>query len=272
MKTPRRRWITAPIKKATSYDPNAVAYFTAAGITDTTEKNAVNTFILALKSNNFYTRFDRLWLRSPTSQAASLIDFISLTSSTVVNAPSWSNQGFQYNGTTNYINSGYAISTSSQITNNNGCLMVYVRSGTGATLQILTGANNSVGSNPTSLRITNLSVTHRYTSSTAGAIATGTAASYSGLIAGSRVSNIDNRVFQNGSQIGSTATTANANFLASVNMFIGANNNNATASNFCNMQECYCSFSTSFTTTEMSTFYGLLQTYQTNVIAGGRQV
>ena len=39
-----------PISTAIVYDADAVAFFTAASITDTTQKNAVNTLVISLKS------------------------------------------------------------------------------------------------------------------------------------------------------------------------------------------------------------------------------
>lgn len=40
-----------------SYDSDAQAYFTAASITSTTEKNAWNTFVLAAKTNGYWSKF-----------------------------------------------------------------------------------------------------------------------------------------------------------------------------------------------------------------------
>lgn len=40
-----------------SYDTDAQAYFTAASITSTTEKDAWNTFVLAAKSNGYWSKF-----------------------------------------------------------------------------------------------------------------------------------------------------------------------------------------------------------------------
>ena len=42
---------------AGGYDANAQAFFTAAGITDTTQKDAVNTMVLSLKSNSLWSKF-----------------------------------------------------------------------------------------------------------------------------------------------------------------------------------------------------------------------
>ena len=45
-----------------SYDADAAAYFTATGITNTVEKDAINTFVLSLKSYSLWTTFHHLHL------------------------------------------------------------------------------------------------------------------------------------------------------------------------------------------------------------------
>lgn len=55
-------------------DADIAAYFAAAGITDNTEKTAVTTLITALKSNGTWPQLDYLFLCSPTSLAAALIN------------------------------------------------------------------------------------------------------------------------------------------------------------------------------------------------------
>ena len=50
-----------PISTAIVYDADAVAFFTAASITDTTQKSAVNTLVLSLKSANIWTKMKALY-------------------------------------------------------------------------------------------------------------------------------------------------------------------------------------------------------------------
>ena len=47
--------------QANLYDPDAQAFFTAASITDTTQKSAVNTLVLSLKSANIWTKMKALY-------------------------------------------------------------------------------------------------------------------------------------------------------------------------------------------------------------------
>jgi len=50
-----------PISSAIVYDADAAAFFTAASITDNTQKSAVNTLVLSLKSANIWTKMKALY-------------------------------------------------------------------------------------------------------------------------------------------------------------------------------------------------------------------
>ena len=50
-----------PISTAIVYDADAAAFFTAASITDNTQKSAVNTLVLSLKSANIWTKMKALY-------------------------------------------------------------------------------------------------------------------------------------------------------------------------------------------------------------------
>lgn len=43
------------------YDPDAAAFFTAAGITDPTQKSAVNTLVTSLKANSLWSKFNAIY-------------------------------------------------------------------------------------------------------------------------------------------------------------------------------------------------------------------
>lgn len=53
--------ISKPISTAIVYDADAVAFFTAASITDTTQKSAVNQLVLDLKTANIWTKMKALY-------------------------------------------------------------------------------------------------------------------------------------------------------------------------------------------------------------------
>ena len=96
------------ISGGVSYDANAQAFFTAAGITDTTQKTAVNTLVTDLKAANIWTKMKAIYpmvggtaaqhrfnLKSPgTTNADFYLDFIG--------GGTHSATGYLPNGTTAY--------------------------------------------------------------------------------------------------------------------------------------------------------------------------
>lgn len=85
-----------------AYDADAQAYFTAAGITSTTEKDAVNTMVLALKAASLWTNMDRIFPISPTSLAASKYCVKTLVQLTTVGGVTHGSTGLVFNGSTQY--------------------------------------------------------------------------------------------------------------------------------------------------------------------------
>jgi len=83
---------------AGSYDADAQTYFTAAGITDTSEKNHYNTFVLGCKTDGVYSKlktFHPLLGNSLTTKSYNAINTtLSQTSMTGVNVST----GVSYNG------------------------------------------------------------------------------------------------------------------------------------------------------------------------------
>ena len=106
------KFITPSSFSSITYDTDAQAYFTRAGITDTTEKNAWNTFVLAAKAANIYSKFIALYPVSPTSIGASYNNAIS-SSYTLVSAasPSFSTNGWTSDGVTQFIRTGIIPNT-----------------------------------------------------------------------------------------------------------------------------------------------------------------
>lgn len=262
-----------PFFGAGGYDSSSIAYFSAISSVgpsaSTVEKNAVDAFIRFLKTNNFYSRFERLYLRSLASQAAGLIDFITLQSSTAVNSPTWSSTygSFTYDGATSYISSLYNPSTSAKLSASNQCYRVYARTGTLGAGKYFMGGNEASSSTKVYLRCATVGGAIAFASgnsvwqSTNQATITGL---FTGIIRGSGNGNI----LRNKSDIISVPG-ASTGYLGNYNIYVGANNNNGVANGFAALEECFVSISSDFSVTENAAFYDALQTYQ---IAMGRQV
>lgn len=248
-----------------SYLAESKAYFAAAGITSTKEKLAVDTFIRGLQAASFYTRFDRLWLFSPTSSTASLVDFITLTSMTAVGSPGWSTTGYVTNGTSSYLNTGYAMSGSSRVTANSQSQAVYIRTAVSGSNKYMMGCNQSLSGSPLRFYCAGSPATINYYNGNLIKSASGSATAFNGFLMGTTTAIDDLRILKNGSQIATDATSVDGS-LSTTNIFIGAKNNNGVANNFCNMEVCFAMVASGFTNAEGLTLYNLVQTYQNTVI------
>jgi hypothetical protein len=101
--------------QSSGFDPDALAYFTAAGITDATEKNAVNQLVLDLKGTGSTTNNTNIWDSmyavyplSPTSLSASAFNLKDPTKNiTWFNSPTHAITGITGNGSTMYGNTSY---------------------------------------------------------------------------------------------------------------------------------------------------------------------
>lgn len=255
----------------TAIDPDVQTYITNNSISDQTEIDATNTFILGLKANNFYTRIDRLNLMSPTSSAAALADFFGGTAMTAVGSPTYATTGFTTNGTSSYLNSGYTPNDSGKLTTNNFSYWVYLRSGTKGTSKYAMGANNNLNGKPTYFGNDNPSYT--FSPGTLLSQTYGTIGSAAGLITGIKRSLNDQNLYKNGTLIVQNTTSATSGTPIARPLYLMANNNNNVANNFMPGEICFFMAATgAFTDPEVSTMYNLIQTFQTNVIVGGRQV
>lgn len=97
-------------KSSSAFDSNAQAFITAAGITNPTQQNAINTLVLGLKTDSLWTKMLAIYpfvggtatsckynLKNPLdTDAAFRLNF--------VNAWTFSNNGIQPNGVDTYAN------------------------------------------------------------------------------------------------------------------------------------------------------------------------
>ncbi len=108
-------------------DTDAQLYVDAASITDATEKKAINQWFLDVKglgsttnNTNFYSKFHAVYMISPTSLAAAIINAVNTGTydGTAVNSPGFNDDGIDTGGGTAYIDTNYnAVSEAAAINN-----------------------------------------------------------------------------------------------------------------------------------------------------------
>lgn len=248
------------------YDPLSVDYFTRAGITNTTEKNAVDDLVLSIKANtNIYnaTINGAIYLVSPTSYGAALHNLMS-SSFTLTEgvAPTFSTtEGFTFDGVTQYLKSGIIPST--HLTDHNHTTIILYKN-YGATGFMWSVASNS-GTRWFYVRNNRL-VSYNPSISVFGANT-----DTSGSIVASTYANASKELRKNGS---SFATNFNNDTVArpTLELYMGANNNSGSGLSNIWSGSIYtlAQTTTSLAAADADDLEAYLKTYNQNVISGGR--
>lgn len=249
----------------TRYDPLAQDYFNRAGITNTIEKNAVNTFVLGIRANNLISKCYAMYLCSPTSYGASLHNLISssfLLSATV--APSYSTSGWTGNASTMFLKTGFIPSTHSTL---DDFMFGFVSRTSGALAAVEIGAVNGVNETWSSARWTDNTARISYTTSASRLDAANTDGTgnyfFGALSATSRY------VRRNKISLGTSAAAHGAT-PANIELYILARNSAGAINLPSSRLLCGAYIFKGLTTAECDITSDLLDTYNLNVISGGR--
>lgn len=220
--------ITAWPSGGTSYDADAQAFFTAAGITDDTQKSAYNDFVTTGKSDGWYDDLVAFWPYVGGASGPHSYDSVGLTTGTFSGTVTHNANGVAGDGSSGYMSTGITLSS---LSNTSHALIVHVRS-TAQDGGIAYGGAGATGTGSTGLypRWTDDTV---YTTDGGAALNGGSgqpSTDASGTWIVSRTASDSWKVFRNGSQVGSTETGSAT--LPAVVLYALANNSNGTANNF----------------------------------------
>lgn len=225
---------------APSYDADAVAYFTAASITDTTEKNAVNQLVLDLKGTGSTPNSTDLWTDaaafypiSPTSLAASAYNLRDTTTlnMTWANSPTHASSGVTFNGTTQYGDTGFNPSTAS-LANSYDLTIGLQMSNASATAIGLMSAAVSTASR-TQMLLVSGSIYQDIHNTTGGRLVTSTSGTYQGrmISVADRTANGGKANYLNGTSLG-TKSSQNDGTPVNLTLWTGAQNDGGGGANF----------------------------------------
>ena len=227
---PLRSSIAAPLagtRSGPGYDPDALAYFTAAALAGTTldaaHKTAFNDFFVAMKADGLLTScHDDIWLLGNQAAPAALISALLLDTVTAVNSPTFdADRGYTGNGSTSYLNTGHIPGTTgTNFTQNSGCIWVYSRINLQANFgSYMGGANRTfiIVRNTSDQSISGIN-TVNFTFTAASAVTDSR-----GLFAINRSGATASQIYRNGSSIGTGAGASNSD--AHTALYILAENN-----------------------------------------------
>lgn len=247
------------------FDVDASAYFTAAGITDATQKTAVNTFILGLKSNSLWTTFYGLYPFVGGTSGAHAVNAKSPGTYDITwfNSPTHNSNGVTGNGTTNYgVCTGL---TGSSVFPHLGGQTVYVRTaGAAAGGNAYCGIGSQVG-------VTYWVAQRNTTTGSEDALVGGAASFISTVVAAKTGTLAYNRTatnnlvqYNNGASIG-TNTTNDATAIISVDLGILCINTSGSPINFAQANIAFYAAHSPHDATKAAAFNTLLQALQTSL-------
>lgn len=255
---------------ATAFDPDAQAFITAAGITDATQKTAINDLVVGLKADSLWTTMQACYPivgGSASSHKYNLVNpadtdgayRLTFTGGWTHNA-----SGATPNGTTGYADTHLAGSAQ---TVNSVHYSFYSGTATvdvGATRFDLGALTSSLG--PQLICATSILGGTQMLSDNTVVRANGTVADGTGFFICSRTDNTTLTAYQNGTSVGTNA----GNELVPITdvtdtYYIGARNLNGSPNNYSLRQIEFASFGTGLSSTDVANLNTLVQAFQTTL-------
>ena len=249
------------------FDADAQAFITAAGITDNTQKTAINTLVLSLKSNNIWTKMKAIYpmvggtatthkfnLKNPLDTDAAF---------RLVFSGGWTHSatGALPNGTNGYADS--FLNTQLHLSLNSGHLSYYSRSNTLNGNYIEIGSLKSTPDSYTSIMINGFGLGY------VGRINNG--APYDNIAnADSRGFFLTNRTASNIIKLQKNSSilvngTASSNAVSNLNIYLGASNTGTGTQYYTNRECAFASIGDGLTDTEAGNFYTAVQNFNTSL-------
>ena len=249
-----------------SGDADALAFFTAAGITDTTQISAVNTLVTDLKAANIWTKMKALYpfvggtaaqhrfnLKDPrTVNAAFYLDFIG--------GGTHSANGYLPNGTTAYADTKLIPSTNFP-TISDISVGVYSRTNIAQTSSDISAYENSSKCLGFQTRWTDNNIYCQLYRDALPYGITATNTNSSGFFTLSRTSTTMLKMYRNSSILG----TSTAFIEGSIPTIAICLSNNGMNSSFSTREQALSFIANGLTDAEVSNFYTAVQTYQTTL-------
>jgi hypothetical protein len=248
-----------------SFDPDAQAFITAAAITDNTQKNAINTLVLALKGYSIWTKFKAIYPivgGTASSHKYNLKDPRDLdVAFRLTFASGWthSTNGMLPNGTSAFANT--YLNTNTQLNVNSHSFGIYSRTNNTSGTQVYGAFSTAI----TFLQ-NNLSSANFISGGISNTISYSANPSTS-LLMLTRTSSTLSKGFRAGVLL--AQETAAVIALPSFNFYLGARNNNGSAAFYSVHQLAFAFLGDGLTDTEAGNLYTAVQAYQTTL---GRQV
>lgn len=272
--------ITNPIGFFKGFDPDALSFIKETGITDGGDQYAINQLVKDLKSASLWNNFQAIYPivgGSGITHKYNLIDpqntdaAFRLTFSLGWNHDS---NGMTPNGTSSFANTHFipeTIPTGNLVSRDDAHFSIYSRTnafGGGANANKIDLGSTDGSAIILQIRPSNITPTFQMDRTPQYIIAIPPISDTLGLFTLSRESNVQLYAYQDNTSVGSYLGTHHGAVIDN-EIFLGASNVGLGATNFSNRQLAFASIGTALTSGEVSSFYTIVQNYQTTL---GREV
>ena len=255
------------MKKGSGVDSDAQAFITATGITDTTQKSAINTLVLDLKSYGLWSKMNALYPMvggTATTHKYNLKDPRDLDIAFRLSFNGgWthSSNGIQGNGSTSYANTFFSS------LNNDSSFWLYSRTNLLNTSQIdmgvFSGVNPSSSNNGIAIAFSD-GKTYLYENiaTTTGTISY-TSTSSLGFFGANRTTSSLSNGWHNG--VKKITNTGSSGVGTTIPIYIGGYNANGLLQFVSSKQLAFSAIGNGLTDTEAANFYTAVQAFQTTL-------
>lgn len=252
---------------AVTYDADAQAFFTAASITNDTQKSAVNQLVLNLKSYNIWTKMKAIYPVVGGSASAHAVNLKSPGTYNLTFSTGWthSSTGMLPNGSSSYADTLLATSTAFAVDHNKH-LSFYSR-----TNAVTAASSSSIGSDNATTGFCRFSIRQSGNSRASvfgGTNGTAIAAAETdsrGFYQASRMNATSSAFYKNGVNIANGASANGTTSQITQTLLIAAARSGAGIVYYDNKECAFASIGDSLDATETANFYTAVQAYQTTL-------
>lgn len=255
------------IKKVSGLDSDASAFITAAGLTDATQKDAINTLVKDMKASGLWSKMKAVYPMvggTATSMKFNLKDPRDLDAAfrlTWSGGWTYSATGATPNGTNAYADT--KLIPSSVLNQDSTHISYYSRTNSNGN-EVEMGTYAAAYIYGTELDINrNSQTTLTINSNSSVSVRPGNIQSV-GFFNGIRTANNILKLFKNGTSIGSNTTTATT-ALSTFSIYLASINSFGTSGPYSTKQVAFSSIGDGLSDTEASTLYTIIQAYQTRL-------
>jgi hypothetical protein len=254
-----------------TYDPAAQAFFTAAGITDTTQKSAVNQLVLDLKSNSLWTKMYVIYPFVGGTSTSTSYNLVDTTKYQITwnGGITFASTGVLSNGTSGYGNTGWnpKVFNSGTTITSSLSLSVYSRTANSNDGEEYGVASGQPAIQMLARRSSGNALFDNY-NSTNGRVQ-GAVTNSQGLFTSSRTAQNSFAGYRNATQVGSTLTTnqttTDITTTLNYNLYVLAQNNAGSTASYSTRELAWMHIGAGLTSSEVSTLNTIVQAYETTL-------